>query len=560
MGTWHIKQHRPEEIEALVNQLKVDKLLARCLLNRGHLRPRHCQAFLQPMNASPPDPFQLPGMEAATTRILQAIDKGERICIYGDYDADGVTAISILTQGLGQLGGDAFYYIPDRFFEGVGLNTQRLAALQADEGVGLVITVDTGIRAFEEMTFARSIGLDVIITDHHTPSDRLPDALAVVNPHLEDSAYPFKDLCGAGVALKLIQAMDSLIPDVLNINRYLQIAAIGTIADMVPLRDENRWIVASGLKAIASDPTSPLRALLRKVGIKGEPDAMDVSFKVAPRINAPGRLGDPDTAIRFFSMENSRELAKIVETMDGMNCIRQMLERDLEQRIETQLRHAIRGKVPPFLMLAGRYWHRGILGIMACKIMRRFKRPVCVLSFDDTTAYGSLRSLEGINLMDTLQDIKPLLTTFGGHPEAAGVTLPLTNLPQFKSRMTELLEPKLAEAEARSSFSVDAEIHWEDLGPKLFTTIRKMAPFGIGNAAPVFYSANLILESEVRRKGSWYHFEASDGSVSRKCSFYHPIELSEQFEQFDSIDLVYSITPFRDEYQLQIVEMRPSKN
>lgn len=560
MTKWYIKQHRPEEIEALVNNLKVDRLLACCLLNRGHLRPRNCRTFLQPTSISPPNPFLLPSMKEATSRILEAIEKKERICIYGDYDADGVTAISILKQGLQQLGGDVFYYIPDRFFEGVGLHSDRLTSLQKDEGVSLVITVDTGIRAFDEMTFARSIGLDVIITDHHCPSDKLPEAVAVVNPHLPSSDYPFKDLCGAGVAFKLIQALDQLVPNTLNMERYIQIAAIGTIADMVPLRDENRWIVATGLKAISKDPQSPLRPLLRKVGIRGEPDAMDVSFKVAPRINAPGRLGDPDTAIEFFNLEPGRELTRVVDVMDGMNTVRQMLERDLETRIENQLRHAIRSTIPPFLMLAGRHWHRGILGIMACKIMRRFKRPVCILSFDDQLAYGSMRSIPGVNLMDALGKITPLLSSFGGHPEAAGVTLPLTNLPQFKQRMTELIAPCLKEAEGHSSFHVDAEIHWEDLGPKLFTAIRKMAPFGIGNAAPIFYSANLILESEVRRKGPWYHFEASDGSVSRKCSFYHPIELNEQFERFDSIDLVYSITPFRDEYQLQIVEMRPSKN
>ena len=560
MGKWRVVEQDPAKVEALAESYNLDHLLAKCILNRDVLGTQDMKEFLNPTRYQPPDPFLMPDMDLAVDRIFKAIEGQEKICIYGDYDADGVTAIAILTQAIRALGGTVFYYIPDRFFEGVGLNKSRLKILKEEEDVGLVITVDNGIRAFEEMDFAAEIQLDVIVTDHHTPTDKRPNALAVLNPKIKGSRYPFDGLCGAGVALKVIQALDLRAPGHLDHPKFLQIAAIGTIADMVPLREENRWIVAQGLSYAETQEKGPIRALLRKVGIRGQVNALDISFKVAPRINAPGRLGDPDTAIAFFDCASTREAAPIVDLMDGMNTVRQMLERELEEKMEFQLKHAFRRKIPPFIMLAGKHWHRGILGIMACKILRRYSRPACVLSFDDEEAHGSLRGIPGINLLEPLRQIESLLTSYGGHPEAVGVALPVTNLPQFKSRMYELLGPLVENRENTSNIAIDAQIDWQDLNDHLFENLCKMAPFGIGNAMPVFLSPNLILESEMFRKGPWYHFEASDGCTSRKCSFYHPIELKNQFERFDSVDLIYSLTPFKDDYQVQIVEMHPSKN
>ena len=556
---WLVQEPDPEKVEQLATSHNLDHLLAKCILNRNVARFQQIDDFLEPESYRPPDPFLIPDMEKAVTRITKAIEAKERICIYGDYDADGVTAISILTQGIRELGGDVFYYIPDRFFEGVGLHSKRLQLLQEEEGVGLVISVDTGIRAFEEMAFAREIGLDVIITDHHTPDEKRPDAFAVLNPKIQGSRYPFDGLCGAGVALKIAQALNIRFPGKLNLTKYTQIAAIGTIADMVPLREENRWIVSQGLRAIDREEKGPIRFLLKKLGIRGHVSALDISYKVAPRINAPGRLGDPDTAISFFDHENPREICRIIETMEGMNTIRQMLEKELEAKLELQLAHSFQKNAPPFILVAGRHWHRGVLGIMACKILRRYSRPACVLSFDSEKAHGSIRGIPGMNLLDPLHEIESLLSSFGGHPEAAGVTLPVTNVPQFRARMTELLASMMPE-NPQTTPTIDAIINWRDLNDRMFKNLRKMAPFGIGNAAPVFLSSNLILESELLRKGPWFHFEASDGCISRKCSFYHPTDLSIQFERFDSVDLVYSITAFRDEYQLQILEIKPSQN
>jgi len=559
MGKWQVTEIDPQKIEEIAQFYNVDHILARCILNRRLKKPGEMACFLEPESYTPPDPFLMPGMEAAVNRILEAIDGNERICIYGDYDADGVTAISILTQGLRELGGDVFYYIPDRFFEGVGLHSERLAILQNEERVKLIITVDTGACAFDEMVAANEMGLDVIITDHHTPDDRCPNALALLNPKLAGSQYPFKGLCGAGVALKVIQGLDQRHPHTLDMEKYIQIAAVGTIADMVPLREENRWIVNRGLKAMENNERSPLRSLLRKVGIRGSATALDISFKVAPRINAPGRLGDPDTSIRFLQSSDPLETAQLVDIMDGMNSLRQMLEKELEEKLEVQIKHSFRGSIPPFVLLAGRHWHRGILGILACKLLRRFNRPACIISFDETTAYGSIRSVSGVNVLDPLRKISSLLTNFGGHPEAAGVTLPLTNLPLFKQRMIELLAPDIQDRSGEGRFVIDLEIDWKDLTNSLFEKLRRMAPYGIGNAAPIFLSPNLILESELLRKGPWYHFTVSDGNITRRCSFYHPIDLATHFERFDSVDLVFSLAPFRNEYQIQIVEMRQSQ-
>ena len=556
---WRVKMQDPEQVSQLARSHNLDELLVKCILNREVLKFQEMDYFLAPARYQPPDPFLMPDMKIAADRVLDAIQKGERICIYGDYDADGVTAIAILTQAIRELGGNVFYFIPDRFFEGVGLHAASLKQLQEEEEVGLVITVDTGIRAFEEIDFAKEIKLDVIITDHHPPGGGRPNAFAVVNPKMEGSRYPFDGLCGAGVAFKLVQALGQVSSRPLNLNKYMQIAAIGTIADMVPLREENRWIVAQGLKAISQDESGPIRSLLRKLGIRGAANALDISFKVAPRINAPGRLGDPDTAISFFDCTLQSDTYRIIETMEGMNTLRQKLERELEEKLELQLRHAFRQKIPPFVMVAGRHWHRGILGILACKMLRRFSRPACVLSFDAENAHGSIRGLPGLNLLEALQEISPLLSSFGGHPEAAGISLPITNVPQFKLRMTEILGPRVSKNHQEVPFEVDAVIRWRDLNSNLCEKLWQLAPFGIGNSVPVFLSPNLILESELSRKGPWYHFEVSDGCVSRKCSFYHPIDLDPGFERFDSVDLIYSLTPFRDNYQVQIVEMRPSK-
>ena len=556
--SWQVLEPDPEAVDKIAEAQNLDPLLAKCMLNRNLRELSDIETFLKPDAYEPPDPMLIPDMEKAVERIINAIEKGERICIYGDYDADGVTAIAILTQGIRELSGDAFYYIPDRFFEGVGLNSNRLEILLQEEQVGLVITVDTGVRAFEEMEHARGLGLDIIITDHHTPDVSQPKAYALLNPKLKNSEYPFENLCGAGVALKMIQALDQRFPNRLNLNKYTQIAAIGTIADMVPLRDENRWIVVQGLRAMNEEESGPIRTLLRKVGIRGHVTALDISYKIAPRINAPGRLGDPDTAIAFFDCEDARKTQSIVDIMDGMNTVRQMLERELQEKMDYQLKHAIRSVVPSFILVAGRHWHRGILGIMACKLMRRYNRPACVMSFDDETAHGSIRSGSGVNLIEAMHQIAPLMSSFGGHPEAAGVTMPVTNVSQFKARMNEILGESIRSETPDRGFTIDAVINWADLCDGLFENIRRLAPFGIGNASPVFLSDNLILETELIRKGPWFHFEASDGNITRKCTYYHPNEIAIELERFDSVDIVYTLAPYRDEYQVQVIQLTPS--
>lgn len=556
---WSVKTPDPYRVQVLAKTYGLDPLLARCILNREIERFQEIDSFLEPDQYEPPSPFLMPDMEKAVARIGHALEQGERICVYGDYDADGVTAIAILVRAIEELGGNVFYYIPDRFFEGVGLHSERLRCLKENENVALVITVDTGIRAFEEMTFAKSIGLDVIITDHHTPDPERPDAFAVLNPKTACSRYPFDGLSGAGVAFKLVQALDQVYPGNVSLANAVKVAAIGTVADMVPLREENRWIVSCGLREIQREDNGPFRALLRKVGVRGNATALDISFKLAPRINAPGRLGDPETAIAFLSCKTAKEAAPIVDIMDGMNSIRQMLEKELETKLELQLRAAYRREIPPFILVTGRHWHRGILGIMACKIVRRYKRPACVLSIDDHEAHGSIRGIPGVNLVEALNQIHPLLNSFGGHPEAAGVSMPITNVPQFKARMSEILEPEILAKQKYAKVAVDAEVAWSDMGRELFAKLLRLAPFGIGNAVPVFMSTNLILESEPVRRGPWYHFEASDGDITRRCSFYHPTDLNYDFERFDSVDLVFSLTPFREDYQVQIIEMRPTE-
>ena len=563
--SWQTRVHNQDKISFLSGRYKLHPVVAKCLLSRlktsdsEELNEEEVQAILGESEYLPPDPFLLNGMDKAVDRILHAVDANEKICIFGDYDADGVTAISILTEAIQCLGGHSFYYIPDRFSEGVGISERCLHELVDDRKAKLIITVDTGSRNVQEIEYAKHLGIDIIITDHHLPGEKLPDALAVINPKIPNSTYPFSDLCGAGVAYKLVEALATKRPEHLDLKQFYKIAAIGTIADMVPLRGENRWLVQKGLKEISRESRGPIRCLLKKVGIRNRVYAQDISYKVAPRINAPGRLGDPDTAIAFFSGNSTlQETNRLVDIMDGMNYIRQMLERDLESRIDHQVKSFSNKQLPPFILFAGKNWHRGILGITACKMLRKFSRPVCVLSYNANEANGSLRGLPGINLIDALSKIESLFTSFGGHAEAAGVSLDVTNLPQFKHRMNELLAPYMHHHLKQQISNVDDELVWSNLNYSFFKDLMRLEPFGSGNATPVFSTRNLILESDIQRHGPWMSFVASDGEVKHKCSYYHPDELDNTYEKYDSIDLLYSIIPFRDDFQVQIIEMKLS--
>ncbi|PIE90170.1 MAG: single-stranded-DNA-specific exonuclease RecJ [Acidobacteria bacterium] len=564
-SSWQNRLLCRDKVQEISRKYDLHPIATKCLLSRlkttssDEEDEKEIQSILGELEYQPADPFLLNDMHEAVERILLAIKRNEKICVFGDYDADGVTAIAILTRAIKALGGNTYYYIPDRFSEGIGLAEDCLDEIVMEHRADLIVTVDCGCRNVAEVEYAKSRNLDVIITDHHIPGDVLPDALAVINPKRQDSNYPFGDLCGAGVAYKVVEALAKRFPRRFDLANYQKIAAIGTIADMVPLRAENRWLVQQGLKAISSDTKGPIRTLLRKVGIRNQVYAHDISYKIAPRINAPGRLGDPATAISFFLKKNNCfEVNKLVDIMDGMNYIRQMLERELESRLVHQIRALSRKQLPPFILLAGKNWHRGILGITACKMLRKFSRPVCVLSYDSKEANGSLRGVPGVNLIDALNEIRSLFTSFGGHAEAAGVSLDLTNLPQFKQRMNELLEPHVHQLDVQPVSEIDAELEWSDINRALFDDLMKLEPFGSGNATPVFVSRNLILETDIQRNGPWLSFTASDGLVKHKCSFYHPDELEFEFERYDSLDLMYSISPFRDDFQIQIIEMKPS--
>lgn len=563
MVRWQTPTYCKDSVKSISKQFQLHPALARCLLKRiggddlNDWNEHEVRQYLGESRFSPPDPFLLGGMDIAVKRIQLALKNNEKIVIFGDYDADGVTATSILYLALEKLGGQVEYYIPDRFGEGVGLTEARLDWLVRHLSASLIITVDTGCRCVSEIDYASKIGVDVIVTDHHLPGEALPRALAVINPKIPGSSYPYPDLCGAGVAYKLVEALSSEFPGQLELGMYQKIAAIGTIADMVPLTGENRWLVKKGLREMDREPRGPLRLLLKKLGIRNRVFSQDVSYKIAPRINAPGRLGDPDTAMAFLLGKGShQDASRLVDIIDGMNHIRQMLERDLEHRLDLQVKSISNGTLPPFIMLAGKNWHRGILGITACKMLRKYDRPVCVLSYDAEVANGSIRGVPGVNLIETLAEIDSLFTSYGGHAEAAGVSLDVTNLPQFKQRMNELLASKVSLDQEPEIHRVDSELDWCEVQTGFFKQLMKLEPFGSGNHTPQFLTRNLILETEIQRHGPWLSFEASDGVSRHKCSFYHPDDLSEELEKYDSIDLIYSIIPYRDDFQIQVSHMQ----
>jgi single-stranded-DNA-specific exonuclease len=507
---WVIDEPHPEESAALAREARLPLVLAELLVARGITQAAEAFAFLNPELAQLHDPFLMLGMDLAVDRLERAIAAGEPILLYGDYDVDGTVAVVLLKTAIEMLGGEARFHVPHRLREGYGMQSSVLETAHA-EGVRVVVTVDTGMRAFAEAETARRLGLDLIITDHHLPDahDALPAALAILNPNQQGCTYPEKSLCGATIALKLAQALlekrepartrEKTLPS------FLKMAAIATIADAVPLRGENRAIAAIGLKELRRPMGAGLRALFAAAAL--DPAAkqitgFDVAFRLAPRINAAGRMDVASDVVELFSTRDSHRASELASKLEQLNRERRDVEATALTIIEARLAADAEISADRLLVIDGDGWHRGVIGILASRVVERTAKPAIVISIEDgpngRIAHGSGRSVDGFVLLAAIESCADLFTRFGGHAFAVGFALPAEKLPDLKRRLRIYAEEHLAAREPERVLRIHAELPLDRITPVLAGWLKKLEPLGHGNPEPLFLARNARLVTAPR--------------------------------------------------------------
>ena len=491
---WLIPQIDPEQAGRLADGLGLSLPAARVLVNRGYRDPASARRFLSPSLEDLHDPWLLLGMSAALERLRRAIGARENILLYGDYDVDGTTSVVILKKAIELAGGRAGVFIPHRIRDGYGMRPEAIEQAAA-AGATLVISVDTGIRAAEAVCRARAFGMDVIVTDHHLPDAELPPALAVLNPSQPGCPYPEKNLCGAGVAFKLVQALLATLGWPAGKLRrmtesFLKLVAIATVADVVPLTGENRVLVKHGLEGLREVRNPGLSALLKVAGFEpGQvPSAGQVAFRIAPRLNAAGRMADANDIVELLLTEDKDHARELAARLHSLNRDRQETESEIVRLILEECFAAPVTDQQAALVFAGSQWHRGVVGIVANRLVERFHRPVFVLGEDPEqgVAQGSGRSIPALDLLDALESMPDLFIRFGGHRQAAGLTLAVERIGEFRERLNAYAAARLAPDDFRSQVEVDAVLAFDEISEQVVADVLSMAPFGFGNPAPLF--------------------------------------------------------------------------
>jgi single-stranded-DNA-specific exonuclease len=498
---WIVREGDSTRALALARSLGVSPVVAGLLIARGCDDEQEARRFLRPAHDQLHDPALMLGMEDAVARILRAIDAGEPILIYGDYDVDGTTGTVVLRRALQLLGARTGYHVPHRFTEGYGIQQPALEKALAD-GYKLVISVDCGIRAFDPLHWARAHHLDVIVTDHHLPDEGegAPPAHSVLNPNQKGCDYPDKNLAGVGVAFKLAHALFRERGREHLIDGFLKVVAIGTVADVAQLVGENRTIVALGLADLVRATNPGLRALMEVAGC-GDGRGMtstDLGFRIGPRINAAGRMDAARAVVELFEASGQEEARRLAEHLDARNNERQSVQREIVKRALATLSSDAEAAPSHVAVIAGEGWHRGVIGIAASKIAERINRPCVVISLEGELGHGSARSIEAYHLLDGLNTCSDLLEQFGGHSHAAGLLIRRERIPELRRRLNEHAASRLSDEALVPALRVDAELPAESLTLRLAEELRQLEPFGAGNPRPTFMTRNLRLASEPR--------------------------------------------------------------
>lgn len=509
---WSFHPHDEASINRLSAGLKVTPLVAQVLIARGYSTPEAAQGFLRPKLADLHDPMLLPGVPAAAQRIVAAVQQKRRVTVYGDYDVDGVTSTALLWHCLQLLGANVDYYIPCRIEEGYGLNEAAVRQLHEEDPNRLLVSVDCGIASVHEAAVAREIGLELIITDHHHIGQELPDAAVLVHPRLPDTAYPFGELCGVGVAFKLAWAICQITGDGKRASPRMReflksavgLTAIGTIADVVPLVDENRIIVRYGLQTLKEHPSPGLQALLRvsELQDKAEISAEDIAFGIAPRINAAGRLGQARLAVELLTTDDLNRAVSLAAYVDELNKNRKTVERRIVKEAKELVAAHPEWEQDGTLVLAHHDWHPGVIGIVASRIAEAFEKPTVMISLrDDGTGQGSARSFAGFDMYAGLEACRDCLLGFGGHKAAAGLQIEAQQVDACRTSLANWARNNFAPTADDTALRVDAEVHLSEITRRAVMELQHLGPFGEANPKPRFASRRVNLAEPPRTMG-----------------------------------------------------------
>lgn len=510
---WKTKSIQSEDQKILSSELGISSILAQILINRGINTPAEASSYLNCDLNDLHDPFLLKGMSAAVKHIQQAIKLKKNIVVYGDYDVDGLTSCAVMFNSLKQLKANVSCYIPHRVDEGYGLNAQACSAIK-EKGADLLITVDCGISAFEQVDYLNSIGLDVVVTDHHQPiGQKVPKALAVINPLQAGCDYPYKNLAGVGIAYKLACA---LIGEKKDMGEYLDLVALGTICDVALLTGENRILVKHGLDRLSQTNKIGLQALKQVAGIANKKlEAYHVGFMLGPRINATGRMGSAEKALELLLSDDHAKAMVLAQALDAENKLRQKEEAKTLRQALAMVDTEINFKNDKSIILHNDAWHPGVIGIVASRIAERFYRPTILISTKEEIAKGSGRSIRNFHLFDTIAKCEHFLEGFGGHEKAAGLSILKTNLISFKQAFEQMASLSLSAEDMIPMIDVDMQISLSSLSEELINQIEKCAPFGMGNTRPVFSSVNVQLKGSPKPLGSsGFKMWITDGAVT----------------------------------------------
>jgi len=549
-------QHLPcddEQARLLAAALGLHPTVARLLCLRGLADPEVAHRFLAPSLDHLHDPFRLAGMAPAVERLEAAIGRRERIAIHGDYDVDGITSTVILRRALEMLGGDVVHFIPERLRDGYGLQPAAIERLHG-EGVSLIVSVDCGIRGMDAARRARELGVDLIVTDHHEPDGELPPALAVINPKRHDCSYPDKYLAGVGVALKLVQALCARAGRTKWLPAFVKIAAIGTLADVVPLTGENRVIARLGLGSLTRGPhTVGLRALLECSGLTGKTiDSYHVAFMIAPRVNAAGRMSTPDIATRLLLATDEAlgaEAHGLAQQLNDENLRRQQEEAELVAQARKAIETDPAIGAHNVLVVGGPDWHRGVIGIAASKLVDAYHKPAIVLSIDGEVAHGSCRSIPEFDMLDALERCADLFVRFGGHRQAAGLTMEAARVPEFHHRINAWADDVLDPDQLRPKLRIDASLSLNGITHDLVRGLDSLGPFGMGNPRPVFHASPVAIVDGPRPiKERHLKMTFSQAGRRFRAIAWRAAERAEFLEKHRAgVDLAFSLD--RNEYQ-----------
>jgi len=555
---WLVSRQQKEAAQEISKASKISATLAQVLINRGLSNIPEIDAFITPKLNFLSNPYEIPDMEKAAQRVLLAKNKGERVAVYGDYDVDGVTGTAILLLTLKDLGIDATYYIPHRYSEGYGMNNNAVKKL-FDEGVRLIVTVDCGISNLLEIEYANSLGMEVIVTDHHNPPSTLPKAYAIVNPKLIDGGHRARELSGAGVAFKFAWGLyrSAGIKDSSNLMDLFDLAGLGTIADIVPLLDENRILAVYGLKSLNDCKRPGLKSLIEAAGIKKRIVASSVNFAIAPRLNSAGRLEHASLSVELLTTKDELKAKQLALELNRLNTKRQSIGSQIKEEVFAKI-----GDSPErSIVMCGQSWNPGVIGIVASQVVDRYYRPAVLIGVNEGIGRGSARSIDGINIYGALNECRDLFSDFGGHKKAAGFEVVEANIPELIRRLKEVIEGLISDEDLMPTLEIEALIEPKEITMGLASELELLDPHGEENPPPVFATYGLKL-IDMRRVGDGSHLKTrfTDGKVTLDSIGFSFGDLASKLKLGENYDLAYNleVNEFNgyESAQLNLVDIR----